>query len=237
MMAKKHIMIAAAVVLLAAPSARPDEDVHSTRRRDMVERQIKARGVDDERVLAAMEKVERHRFTPAYLRDAAYHDSPLPIGRGQTISQPYIVAFMTEAAGIGPEDRVLEIGTGCGYQAAVLAELAKEVYTIEIIKELADTAGKRLKKLGYGNVKVRWGDGYEGWPEFAPYDAIIVTAAPAEAPKELMKQLKAGGRMVVPVGSLFQELYLIEKTNGGYRKKALLPVRFVPMVKGDEDGS
>gem|GEM_PF-912409 len=184
-------------------------DIYAVRRQKMVERQIKDRGIADKKVLETMAKVERHLFVPEGLREAAYEDTPLPIGDGQTISQPYIVAYMTEAARLGPSDRVLEIGTGSGYQAAVLAEIVKEVYTIEILKPLADSAGARLKELGYENIDLRRGDGYKGWPEQAPFDAIIVTAAPPEIPEDLVDQLKVGGRMVVPVGAFFQELYLI----------------------------
>ena len=196
----------------------------------MVEDQIKLRGVKDEKVLDAMMKIKRHLFVPADMKRWAYDDRPLPIGYGQTISQPYIVAYMTEAAGLSPGDRVLEIGTGSGYQAAVLAEIVKKVYTIEIIEELADSARSRLKGLGYKNIEVKWGDGYKGWPEHTPFDAVIVTAAPPEVPQALIDQLKVGGRMVVPVGSFFQELYLITRTASGIDKKRLMPVRFVPMV-------
>ncbi len=210
------------------------EDHFTIRRLDMVDRQIRRRGIADERVLGAMEKVKRHLFVPEDLRHQAYEDYPLSIGYGQTISQPYIVAYMTEAARVKPNDKILEIGTGSGYQAAVLAELAKEVYTVEIIRPLADSARSLLEGLGYSNVKVKHGDGYNGWPEFAPYDAIIVTAAPPQAPEKLKKQLKVGGRMVVPVGEFFQELYLITRTYSGFREERLLPVRFVPMVRGDK---
>ncbi len=198
----------------------------------MVEDQIKSRGVTDKRVLKAMEKVERHLFVPEDLVSEAYVDSPLPIGLGQTISQPYIVALMTEAARVTSSSRVLEIGTGCGYQAAVMGEIAGEVYTIEIIKELAEVAAKRLEGMGYKNIKVKCGDGYEGWPEYAPFDAIIVTASPPELPVELIDQLVVGGRMVIPVGSFVQELYVVTRTKTGYEQKPLIPVRFVPMVRG-----
>jgi protein-L-isoaspartate(D-aspartate) O-methyltransferase len=205
-------------------------DPLSSNRQQMVREQIEARGVKDQRVLEAMRKVRRHLFVPAPWRNSAYDDRPLPIGEGQTISQPYIVAFMTEAARIGPKDRILEIGTGSGYQSAVLGELAKEVYTIEIVKPLAESARLLLEKMGYKNIKVRWGDGYQGWKEQAPFEAIIVTAAPSEIPGELVKQLKTGGRMVVPIGGFFQELYLITKMESGIKKETLLPVRFVPMI-------
>jgi protein-L-isoaspartate(D-aspartate) O-methyltransferase len=204
----------------------------------MVEKQIISRGVTNEKVIKTMTEVERHLFVPKNLRGATYEDTPLPIGHGQTISQPYIVAYMTEAAQLKSGDRVLEIGTGSGYQAAILAEMVKEVYTIEIVKPLADSARTRLEEMGYKNITVRWGDGYKGWKEKAPFDVIIVTAAPPEIPEELVKQLNSGGRMVVPVGSFFQELYLITKTDKGVEKNALLPVRFVPMVhsRGNEGG-
>jgi protein-L-isoaspartate(D-aspartate) O-methyltransferase len=207
------------------------EDPFVLSRQRMVKEQIEARGVKDQRVLEVMRKVKRHIFVPTQLQNAAYEDRPLPIGQGQTISQPYIVAYMTEAAKISSKDRILEIGTGSGYQAAVLGELAKEVYTIEIVKPLAESARSLLERLGYKNIKVKWGDGYQGWKEQAPFEAIIVTAAPAEVPEELVKQLKIGGRMVVPIGGFFQELYLITKTKTGIKKETLLPVRFVPMVK------
>ena len=211
-----------------------ERDPYLLRRQEMIETQIVSRGVSDKRVLDAMFKVERHRFVPFIVRAMAYNDSPLPIGHGQTISQPYIVAYMTEAARLNPEDRVLEVGTGSGYQAAVLAEIAREVYTIEIVEPLADDARQRLKELGYQNIFVKHGDGYKGWPEKSPFDVIVVTAAPEEIPPELIHQLKAGGRMVVPIGSFFQELYLVTRTESGFEKKNLLPVRFVPMVHGQE---
>lgn len=207
-------------------------EAYSHERKRMVDQQMVRRGIRDERVLEAMLATPRHEFVPPEQVRQAYVDAPLPIGNSQTISQPYIVAYMTEAANLKKGDRVLEIGTGSGYQAAVLAEIVKEVYTIEIIKPLADTARQRLKDLGYKNIYVKHGDGYLGWPEFMPYDAIIVTAAPDEIPEKLVEQLKRGGRMVIPIGSFYQELYLITKTEKGIHKKALLPVRFVPMVRG-----
>jgi protein-L-isoaspartate(D-aspartate) O-methyltransferase len=201
-----------------------------TMREKMVETQIKARGVKDPRVLAALLKVERHRFVPEKYLDSAYSDQPLPIGEGQTISQPYIVGLMTELLELNGKEKVLEIGTGSGYQAAVLAELAKEVYTIEIIELLAYTAEKRLSELGYQNIKVKTGDGYLGWPEAAPFDAIIVTAAPDHIPKPLIDQLKEGGRMVVPVGTYTQELRKIVKKFGKMETIDVIPVLFVPMT-------
>lgn len=200
-------------------------------RGEMVEHQIKGRGVKDERVLEAMRRVPRHEFVEAGLRDEAYEDRPLPIGHGQTISQPYIVAFMTEALELKPEHRMLEVGTGSGYQAAILAELCKEVYTIEIVKELATSAEATLKRLGYTNTQVRHGDGYKGWKEQAPFDRIIVTCAPSRVPQRLIDQLKEGGRLVIPVGEGYsQTLYLVTKEKGEAVQKAMLPVLFVPMT-------
>jgi len=213
-----------AAVLVGQP------DVWQPARKRMIDDQIRARGVTNPAVLDAMRKVPRHLFVPPNLRDAAYEDGPLPIGQGQTISQPYIVAYMTEALGIRPGEHVLEIGTGSGYQAAVLAEIAREVYTIEIVPELADRARETLAGLGYKNVHVRIGNGYAGWPEKAPFPRIIVTAAPDEVPPALVEQLAAGGVMVVPVGTSFQEMTIVTKTAQGIARKATIPVRFVPMV-------
>jgi protein-L-isoaspartate(D-aspartate) O-methyltransferase len=207
-----------------------EENEWTHARQNMVAQQIESRGINDKRVLEAMRKVKRHLFVPPNHSHAAYDDRPLPIGYGQTISQPYIVAYMTQAAKINSNDRVLEIGTGSGYQAAILGEIAKEVYTIEILKPLAESARQRLERMGYNNIKVKEGDGYKGWSHYAPYDCIIVTAAPQEPPPELLKQLKVGGRMVIPVGSFSQELYLITKAHKGIKKQTLLPVVFVPMV-------
>lgn len=206
-------------------------DDWSRRRLRMVEEQIRARGIRSESVLAAMRKVPRHLFVPVPVRTAAYEDHPLPIGQGQTISQPYIVAYMTEAADVAGDETVLEIGTGSGYQAAVLAELAKTVYTIEIIPELATSARNTLASLDYKNVFAKTGDGYRGWPEHAPYDAILVTAAPEQVPEALVAQLAPGGKMIVPVGTVYQEMVIIEKTRGGIVQRRTIPVRFVPMVK------
>ena len=199
-------------------------------RLQMVERQLRLRGIHNEAVLDAMSRVPRHQFVPTSQERAAYEDRPLPIGHGQTISQPYIVAFMTEAAEISPEDVVLEIGTGSGYQAAILAELAKEVYTIEIVPELAERASRTLAELGYDNVFVKQGDGYIGWEEHAPYDAILVTAAPDHIPEPLIEQLVTDGKLVIPVGTWFQELLVLEKTADGLVEERSLPVRFVPLV-------
>ena len=206
-------------------------DGDADRRARMVETQIVARGVRDPRVLAAMRKVPRHLFVDAAQRAEAYEDHPLPIPGNQTISQPYIVALMTELLELKPTSRVLEIGTGSGYQSAVLAELAKEVYTIEIVPELASLAAKRLTELAYGNVRTREGDGYRGWPEEAPFDAVIVTAAPERIPQPLLDQLAPGGVMVIPVGGFFQELKVFRKSvDGRVTERDILPVRFVPMT-------
>ena len=218
----------------ARPAAPAEEVETAAARARMVHEQIVARGISDPRVLDAMARVPRHEFIPAGRRVEAYEDWPLPIGYGQTISQPYIVAFMTAALDPKPGDRVLEIGTGSGYQAAVLACLVAEVYTVEIVEPLAQRAEADLRRLGFRNVKARAGDGYHGWPEAAPFDAIIVTCAPEAVPQALVEQLKEGGRMIIPVGSQWgaQELYLLRKTATGMQRQAVLPVRFVPMVKG-----
>ncbi|HSE42369.1 MAG TPA: protein-L-isoaspartate(D-aspartate) O-methyltransferase, partial [Acidobacteriota bacterium] len=193
-------------------------------------RQIIARGIKDPLVIEAMDKVERHQFVLPGQERQAYDDGPLSIGEGQTISQPYIVAIMTELARIGPESRVLEIGTGSGYQAAVLGEIAREVYSIEIIESLGLRAQNLLQRLNYKNIHVRIGDGYKGWPEYAPFDAILVTAAPDHIPQPLVDQLKVGGRLVIPVGELYQELEVITKTPRGIDREKIIPVRFVPMT-------
>ncbi len=218
------------------PPVPPVEDpVFEAARARMVRDQLVSRGIRDARVLAALGKVPRQEFVPKALQAEAYQDGPLPIGHGQTISQPYVVAFMTEALVLRPRDRVLEVGTGSGYQAAVLAGLVAEVFSIELVEPLAHRAEADLRRLGYGNVKVRAGDGYRGWPEAAPFDAILVTCAPDEVPEALVEQLKLGGRMIVPVGSQGapQELILLRKQPGRLERQAVLPVRFVPMVKGD----
>jgi protein-L-isoaspartate(D-aspartate) O-methyltransferase len=204
------------------------------RRHDMVETQIRRRGIRDARVLDALMAVERHQFVPDGAVDHAYRDSPLSIGHGQTISQPYIVALMTEILEPEPDDSVLEIGTGSGYQAAVLSLLVDHVYTIEIVEALGREAAERLQRLGYDNITVRLGDGYQGWPEHAPFDAIIVTAAPPEIPQALVDQLADGGRMIVPVGDTYQELILIERKGDKVTRRNVAAVRFVPMVHGDE---
>lgn len=207
-------------------------DRYVQKRQEMVEKDIKGRGVKDRAVLKAMRTVPRHLLVEKRLRDRAYADYPLPIGGGQTISQPYVVALMTETARLKATDRVLEIGTGSGYQAAVLAEIVKEVYTIEIRRNLADRAAKRLKKLGYKNITVKYADGYFGWKEHAPFDAIIISAAANHIPPHLIKQLKEGGRLILPLGSTvyYQMLTLATKKKGELEVRQLIPVRFVPMV-------
>ncbi len=197
---------------------------------------LRSYGIADQRVLAAMEKVPRHAFVPVRIRGSAYRDSALPIGFEQTISQPYIVAFMTEQLRPQPDDVVLEIGTGSGYQAAVLSPLVKHVYTIEIVEPLAERARETLAGLNYDNVTVRFGDGYRGWPEHAPFDAVIVTCAPGEVPEPLVEQLKDGGRMIIPAGEAGdQKLYLLEKRGGKVERSDVLDVRFVPMT-GEAEG-
>ena len=217
----------------AGPPA-PDP-ARQAERDTMVERQIVARGVKDPAVIRAMRNVLRHRFLPNPAAAMAYWDGPLPLGPGQTISQPYIVAFMTEALRLVGDDKVLEIGTGSGYQAAVLAELARDVYSIEIVPALAAHATARLKELGYANVRVRTGDGRQGWPEAAPFDAILVSASPEQVPQPLLDQLAVGGRMILPLGDKSsQNLVLIRRTPHGYERTTLLPVAFVPMTGGTE---
>jgi protein-L-isoaspartate(D-aspartate) O-methyltransferase len=202
-------------------------------RRDMVERQIRQRGVSDARVLAAVGKVPRERFVPDSLAASAYEDTPLAIGHGQTISQPYIVAYMTETLDVRPTHRVLEIGTGSGYQAAVLGELAREVFTIEIVSELAARSAQTLETLGYRNVRVRDGDGYAGWREHAPFDRIMLTAAPDEIPAPLIEQLAVGGRLIAPVGPQGQTQWMtvVEKTSTGVARRRTIPVQFVPFTR------
>jgi protein-L-isoaspartate(D-aspartate) O-methyltransferase len=197
----------------------------------MVREQIERRGVKDKNVLDAIRKVPRHKFVPVHLQKYAYADEPLPIGEDQTISQPYIVAFMTEQLQLKPGYKVPEIGTGSGYQAAILGELSDSVFTIEIVDVLARRAKETLENLGYKHIFVKSGDGYKGWPEQAPFDAIIITAAPTKIPQPLVKQLKIGGRMILPLGEYSQELVLLEKNNEkDVSEKPLLPVRFVPMT-------
>jgi protein-L-isoaspartate(D-aspartate) O-methyltransferase len=220
------IFLTTLIIFFGGCKMTPDQSA----RKQMVDLQIKDRGVLDKKVLQAMTDVPRHIFAPGHDINVAYADTPLPIGNGQTISQPYIVAFMTESAELKGNEKVLEIGTGSGYQAAVLSKIVKEVYTIEIIEALGKNAEKVLKENGYNNVHVKIGDGYSGWPEHAPFDVIIITAAPDDIPQNLLKQLKIGGRMIVPIGSFIQELVRITKTEKGFAKEDLIPVRFVPMT-------
>jgi len=226
------LVIGACTQTSGSASAGPGKDDELAQQRShMVRKQIEARGVSDPRVLDAMRKVPRHRFVPESQRPHAYEDRPLPIGEGQTISQPYIVALMTELAGVKPGDTVLEVGTGSGYQAAVLAQMGVKVYSIEIIEPLARRAEAVLDELGYGKrVELRHGDGYAGWPEHAPFDAILVTAAPSKIPAPLKQQLALGGRLVIPVGKHFQSLLRITRTHDGFREESVIPVRFVPMT-------
>jgi protein-L-isoaspartate(D-aspartate) O-methyltransferase len=225
-------LVVAVVVATGCQKQPASSSEFAAERQKMVEEQLKPRGIRDERVLAAMAKVPREEFVAENVRGRSYSDGALPIGHDQTISQPYIVAFMTEQLHAKPTDRVLEVGTGSGYQTAILAELVQDVYTIEIVEPLAKEASARLARLGYANAHVKAGDGYQGWTEVAPFDAIVVTCAPDKIPAPLTQQLKDGGRMLVPVGTTMmdQQLYLLEKKNGELAQTAILPVRFVPMV-------
>jgi len=234
----RKIFVSFCLVLLSAVSlghaaAAQGEDQYALERHRMVAQQLQGRDITDPKVLAAMGRVPRHRFVPGYLTPLAYGDHPLPIGSGQTISQPYIVALMTQWAEVKPGDKVLEVGTGSGYQAAVLAEITDQVFSIELKPELADAAASRLRNLGYEEVRVRTGDGYQGWPEEAPFEAILVTATAPQVPPALKKQLKEGGRLVIPVGQTggLQHLLLLRKTTGELKEEKSLPVRFVPLVK------
>jgi len=203
------------------------------KRAEMVQQQLRGRDIDNPSVLAAMMEVERHRFVPDEIKGLAYEDRPLPIGYSQTISQPYIVAFMTQALNPEPDDKILEIGTGSGYQAAVLAEIVDSVYTIEILPELGKISQQVFQKLGYENIMTKIGDGYKGWPQHAPFDGIVVTAAPEQIPPPLKAQLKEGGRMIIPVGpkNNIQQLQVIEKENGKLKKRTVMSVRFVPFTR------
>lgn len=228
------VIVSAATSAMAGCST--GEEAYASLRAAMVRSQIAARGITDTAVLTAMNSVERHKFVPKEMRSLAYIDSPLPIGNDQTISQPYIVALMTSSLDVGAGSRVLEIGTGSGYQAAVLAEIVDSVFTIEIIPELAARASAVLDSLGYSNVGVRTGDGYEGWPGKAPFDGVIVTAAAPRIPEELVRQLKTGGRMVIPIGNVPQRLNVYEKTAEGLKLLSSTPVRFVPMTGKIREG-
>lgn len=224
--------IAVSIFLLFIFLPFPQQD-YKEKREKMVTEQIQSRGISDKTVLQAMRDVERHLFVPENKRSNAYEDRPLAIGYGQTISQPYIVAYMTEIINPRPQFKVLEIGTGSGYQAAVLSRIVKEVYTIEIVSQLGDSASRRLKRLGFGNVSVKLADGYHGWAEKAPFDAIVVTAAAEFIPPPLLQQLKEGGKMIIPIGSpyLTQWLMLVEKKEGKTTTKRLIPVNFVPFTR------
>ncbi len=227
MMPKKYAMMMSAVMLAVACGAEP-------RRERMVREQIEARGVTNTAVLAAMRKVPREEFVPMAWRELAYRDGPLPIGRGQTISQPYVVALMTELLELKPGEKVLEVGTGSGYQAAILAEVGAEVYTIEIVETLAKSAAERLKRLGYEKVKVTCGDGYLGWKEHAPFDAVMVTCAVEPVPPPLLEQLKPGGRLVVPLGAAGETQMLVvlrKDAKGNVTRRDVVPVAFVPLVR------
>ena len=226
-------VIVAGWLALATVCAAQDEVAFARARQEMVERQLKGRDITDARVLAAMGKVPRHRFVRPALATEAYTDRALPIEEGQTISQPYIVALMTQLLELNGPERVLEVGTGSGYQAAVLAELVTRVYTIEILPELAKTAAARLAALGYTNVQVQAGDGYQGWPDHAPFDAIIVTAGASHIPQPLVSQLKEGGRLVIPVDAAasYQQLIQCRKERGRLITKVIAPVRFVPLIE------
>jgi protein-L-isoaspartate(D-aspartate) O-methyltransferase len=230
------LMLLVFFMTLGDVAAGQGEDQYALKRQQMVAQQLQGRDITDPRVLAAMGKVPRHRFVPDYLTRLAYYDHPLPIGSGQTISQPYIVALMSQWAAIKPGDKVLEVGTGSGYQAAVLAELTDQVWSIELKPELAKAAEKRLRALGYERIHLRCGDGYQGWPEEAPFDAILVTATAPKVPPALQKQLKEGGRLVIPVGlpDSVQQLLLLRKVKGELQEEKSLPVRFVPLVKPGE---
>jgi len=222
--------LASVASIVSGGGAQPAADTWARARARMVATQLQARDIRDAGVLTAMARVPRHLFVPETIRARAYDDGALPIGEGQTISQPYIVAYMTQASRLRPTDRVLEIGTGSGYQAAVLAELAGEVYTMEIVRVLADRARSTLDALGYGRVLVRCGNGYLGWPEAGPFDRIIVTAAPEEVPPPLVAQLAPGGILIAPVGAPTQVLTILERTPGGLTERRTLPVLFVPMT-------
>ena len=233
---KPAIFILSFVLLFFYPST--EQDKYQQKREQMVSQHITPRGVTDKQALEAMRSVERHKMVPESMVAYAYEDRPLPIGNDQTISQPFMVAYMTQAIRPKPDMKVLEIGTGSGYQAAVLAEIVDEVYTIETVEELAESAKNKLQEMGYNNIHFKVGDGYHGWEEHAPFDAIVVTAAPESIPPRLLEQLKEGGRMVIPVGptSSSQTLRLVEKKkNGKITTKNLLPVRFVPFTRRNQN--
>jgi protein-L-isoaspartate(D-aspartate) O-methyltransferase len=230
-LAAGSVLICYLAAMAPAPALAQDGPAEmAKRRREMVEAQIRSRGISDGRVLSAMGEVPRHLFVPEKDRAQAYEDYPLPIGSQQTISQPYIVALMTSLLDLSGGERVLEIGTGSGYQAAVLSRIAGEVYSIEILEPLSASARRTLDGLGYSNIHLRVGDGWAGWKEAAPFDGILVTAAPEKVPQPLIDQLKIGGKLVIPVGSFFQDLLVYTKTATGLEKRNVIPVRFVPMT-------
>ncbi|UCH15566.1 MAG: protein-L-isoaspartate(D-aspartate) O-methyltransferase [Bacteroidales bacterium] len=227
----RYIIFCFVILILGCVRSQPQVDRFKELRENMVATQIEARGITNREVIEAMRNVERHLFVPETHIQHAYGDHPLPIGYGQTISQPYIVAFMTEILKLDKSSKVLEVGTGSGYQAAILAEICDSVYTIEIVEELGMRSSLLFKNLGYSNIKVKIGDGYEGWDEYSPFDAIIVTCAPTHVPEPLKNQLKEGGRMIIPVGERYvQELVLLTRKKGSLKQTSVLPVRFVPMV-------
>ena len=227
----RYIIFSFVILILGCVRSQPQIDRFKESRENMVTTQIVARGISDRGVIEAMRNVERHLFVPETHIQQAYGDHPLPIGYGQTISQPYIVAFMTEILKLDKISKVLEVGTGSGYQAAVLAEICDSVYTIEIVEELGIRSSQLFEKLGYSNIKAKIGDGYKGWAEYSPFDAIIVTCAPTHIPDPLKNQLKEGGRMIIPVGERYvQELVLLTRKKGSLKQTSVLPVRFVPMV-------
>ena len=225
----------AVLLALAVPTSAGDN--FEALRHTMVEQQVKKRGITDSDVLAAMEQVPRHMFVPDSLKTKAYGEEPLDVGQGRTVYQPYMVALMTQLLGLKHNSKVLEIGTGSGYHAAVLSRIAREVYSIEIVEPVAAQADKRLSTMGYHNVQIRVGDGYRGWPDKAPFDAILLSVSPRSIPTELIKQLRVGGKMVVPVGGLFfQDLLVITKTADGLQKRQVIPVRLAPMTGKAQDG-
>lgn len=232
---RSFILGLAAVLALSGPAS--PADGYEALRRTMVEKQVRQRGINRPEVLAAMEQVPRHMFVPESLRDKAYSDQPLTLGRGLTIYQPYVVALMTSLLDLKRGAKVLEVGTGTGYHAAVLSRVAREVYSIEIVETVASQASKRLEVMGYNNVEVKAGDGYQGWIDKAPFDAILLSAAPPkEVPKPLLNQLRVGGKIVAPVGGFVQDLQVITKTADGLEKRTIIPVRLLPMSGQVQDG-
>ncbi|HEY9423064.1 MAG TPA: protein-L-isoaspartate(D-aspartate) O-methyltransferase [Thermoanaerobaculia bacterium] len=231
---RSFVLGLAGILALSGPV--PAADGYESMRRTMVEQQVRQRGITNREVLAAMEQVPRHLFVPESLRDKAYSDQPLALGPGRTIYQPYMVALMTHLLDLKRGAKVLEVGTGTGYQAAVLSRVAREVYSIEIVEPVASQARKRLEVMGYNNIEVKNGDGYQGWADKAPFDAILLSAAPPKIPKPLLNQLRVGGKMVAPVGGFFQDLQVITKTADGLEKRTVIPVRLQPMAGQVQDG-